>query len=392
MSQAANKNKPTTSDGKSWLKRSVAHYGVLFSTPSLRYSRLTPSFTRQKRSRRSSNHLFRGGSNKKAMSGKSKLSTLIVLLVLIGAVVLVNANQNRIFDYFRLRGYVAPSTIAQLATQDTMNPYTRHLFYLNKPQLLPDVTSFRKDCPENQDTIVLGCYHPDQDGIYIYNVQDSALAGVQQVTAAHEVLHSVYARLSTHDRTQLDNELMDYYQHDLTDARVKAEVKIYQDTEPHDVMDEMSCTYGTEVASLPPALEAYYKKYFTNRAVIVAYEQQYETQFTQREATIAADDTQLSNLKNMIDSQQSALSSQLAQITAQRAKINGYLTDNDVADYNADVPAFNAQITSYNNTVSSLQAEVASYNQQVVARNLIAGQLTVLDKALDTRTVQTVSH
>jgi len=204
----------------------------------------------------------------------SRLASYLVLLGLIAILVLVGINRLAIQDWFKLRGYQPPAAVAQLASQDTMNNYTRHLFYLNKPQLLGTVSSFRQSCPENKDTIVLGCYHSDQNGIYIYAVADPTLAGIQQVTAAHEVLHAVYARLSSHDRAQLDSQLEAFYKDGLTDSRVLAEVKLYQQTEPHDVMDEMSCTFGTELASLPAPLEAYYHQYFTNRSAIVAYEQQ----------------------------------------------------------------------------------------------------------------------
>src|SRR5581483_1928996 len=209
----------------------------------------------------------------------------LLLVVLLAALVAVGINHQSVEDWFKLRGYQAPAAVAHLADQDTMNAYTRHLFYLNKPQLLGSVSSFRQYCPENKDTIVLGCYHPGQNGIYIYNVSDPSLAGVQQVTAAHEVLHAVYARLSAYDRATLDKSLKDFYHNGLTDQRVLDEVKLYQQTEPNDVMDEMSCTFGTELPSLPADLEAYYKRFFANRQAIVAFEQQYESAFTSRQAT-----------------------------------------------------------------------------------------------------------
>jgi hypothetical protein len=302
----------------------------------------------------------------------------LVLLLLIAILVVVGAEWQPIQDWFKLRGYQPPTPVAQLATQDTMNSYTRHLFYLNKPQLLGTVNSFRQACPENKDTIVLGCYHPDQDGIYIYAVSDPTLAGVQQVTAAHEVLHAVYARLSPKDRQTLDNELESFYKHGLTNQRVLEEVKLYQQTEPTAVMDEMSCTFGTELPSLPSTLEAYYKRYFTDRGAIVAYEQQYDAAFTSRQAAIKADDQQLSTLKQQINTQESTLETQLSQINSDKAQLDSLLAGGQNA-------AYNAEIRTYNAGVGSLRAAIASYNQLVAARNQLAGQLTTLDSAIDTR-------
>jgi len=326
--------------------------------------------------------------NKTSYRPKHRLGNLLILVVWLAILGLAVANRQAISDWWRLRGYQPPPLVAQLATQDTMDSYTRHLFYLNRPQLPSTVTSFRQDCPENKDTIVLGCYHPDQNGIFIYNVPDPTLAGVQQVTAAHEVLHAVYARLSTNDRNYVDGLLENYYQHDLHDARVQAEVKLYQQTEPHDVMDEMHSTFGTEIANLPGPLEAYYKRLFTNRAAIVAYEQQYEGEFTTRQNTIANDDQQLTAAKQQIDGEEVDLSAELNQINIDQSHLDSLRSSGQTDAYNAAVPGYNNQVDAYNNGLARLSSAIASYNQLVAARNLVAGQLTTLDNALDTRLTQ----
>jgi hypothetical protein len=231
---------------------------------------------------------------------------------------------------------------------------------------------------------VLGCYHSGQNGIFIYNVQDSSLNGVQQVTAAHEVLHSVYARLSNKAKTTLDSELEDYYLHDLTDSTVKAEVKIYQQTEPGSVMDEMSCTFGTEIANLPPGLNAYYKQYFSNRAVIVGYEQQYQAEFTTRENEVNQYDAQLSTIKSQISSKTSQLNSQLGAINSEQPNLVSERSD-DVEAYNAAVPVYNQLVDTYNSEATTAQNLINQYNQVVATRNQAAGALDSLDHALDTR-------
>lgn len=310
------------------------------------------------------------------------LAFLVLWVILLALI----ANKHQaISDWWLLRGYQPPDAIARLADQDTMTGYTRHLFYLNKPQLLSMVASFRKDCPENEDTIVLGCYHPNQQGIFIYNVQDQSLSGVTQVTAAHEALHAIYGRLSDKQRAYVNGLLNDYYEHGLTDQQVKAEIALYKKTEPHDVTDEMNSTFGTEIAHLPPALEAYYKQYFTNRAAIVAYEQQYDEEFTTRQATITADDMQLAAMKQQITDQEASLSNQLNSLNTQRAQLDSLLASGNAAAYNDGADAYNAQVAAYNGGIKSLQAAITQYNQLVAARNNVAGELTTLDKAVDTR-------
>lgn len=313
----------------------------------------------------------------------------MVLLALVG---LAFANRQNIYDWWRLRGYQPPANIQQLADQDTMTGYTRHLFYLNKPQLLSTVSSFRKYCPENKDTIVLGCYHSGQKGIYIYNVQDPSLNGVTQVTAAHEVLHATYARLSPKDRSYVDGLLNDYYKNGLTNQQVKDEIKLYQQTEPNAVTDEMNSTFGTEIANLPPPLEAYYKRFFSNRSAIVAYEQQYDAEFSRRQAAIASDDQQLASMKQQIDSQEAALQAEQNQLEATQSRLKSLLAAGQTDEYNAQIPSYNSQVNSYNSDIASLKNLISQYNQLVTARNALADELATLDKALDTRlTPQTQS-
>lgn len=323
-------------------------------------------------------------------TGRSKVTTTIVLLLVWLAVGAILINEQRIFDYIKLRGYNPPQAVVDLARQDTLTTAAEHLFYLNKPGVLSTVSSFRQYCPENEDTIVLGCYHSSQSGIYVYNVPDPALAGVQQVTAAHETLHAAYDRLGSGEKKSVNRMLQDYYDHGLTDAQVKSEIAIYMKTEPTAVVDEMHSIFGTEVGSLPAPLEAYYRRYFSDRSKVIAYRDQYQAQFTQRQSTIAEDDKQLTNIKSTIDVQQSSIDARLTQISSDRSRINGFLRNNQTAEYNAAVPGFNAEIDGYNVAVQSLRSKIDSYNQLVAARNLVAGQLSILDKALDTRTTTTV--
>jgi hypothetical protein len=309
----------------------------------------------------------------------------VVLAIWLVLVALFILNSQRISDWWRLRGYVPPVAVAQLANEDTMTSYTRHLFYLNRPQLLSSVTSFRAHCPEDENTIVLGCYHPGQNGIFIYAVTDPTLSGVQQVTAAHEVLHAAYARLTSSARAQLNAELVNYYKHGLNNPLVKAEVQLYQKTEPGSVMDEMSCTFGTEIATLPPSLNAYYSQYFTDRQAIVAYEQKYQAAFSSRQAIVMQDDAQLANLKSQIDTMEVQMKSSLTNLNSQLNNLVSLRTAQNIPAYNAGVPGYNSDIDAYNANVQTVETLVNQYNQLVAVRNQVAGQVTTLASDLDTR-------
>jgi uncharacterized protein YukE len=289
-------------------------------------------------------------------------------------------------DWWQLRDYTPPVVVSSLANQDTMTANAQHVFYVNHPDVEADVNQFRADCQETEKTIVLGCYHGNQAGIFIYNVNDdSRLAGVQQVTAAHEMLHAAYDRLSAKDKKQIDSKLEDFYHNDLHDQRVIDTINTYKQTEPNDVVNEMHSVFGSEVGNLTPQLEAYYKRYFINRQTIVNYANSYENEFTSRTNQIKADDGQLAQMKVQIDQTEAALQVELNQINSDRRRLEALRSSDQAQAYNSEVDSFNSEVSSYNSGVEKLRGQIAAYNQLVATRNALASELSSLSQALDTR-------
>lgn len=319
------------------------------------------------------------------MRTAKRIIGVLLTLAVLAVPVLVYFNAQALTDWWQLRGYTPPKAVAALASQDTMTTYARHIFYVNHPDLESNASQFRNDCNESEQTIVLGCYRSDQDGIFIYDVQDKRLAGVEQVTAAHEMLHAAYDRLSDKDKKNVDNMLTDYYNHGLTDKRVKSTIDEYRKTEPNDLVNEMHSIFGTEIAHLPAPLEKYYTRYFTNRQAVIGFEQSYQGEFTSRENQIRKDDTKLATMKADIESEEASLQSQAQTINADRQQLDNQKASGDTAGYNAGVPGFNREVQAYNAGVLRLRQDITAYNQLVKERNAIATELTSLDQALDTR-------
>jgi hypothetical protein len=171
-----------------------------------------------------------------------------------------------------------------------MTPGARRLFYVYRP-VLEDKGSFNQHCSNSEQTIVLGCYIEHQ-GIYLYNISDQRLNGVIEVTAAHEMLHGAYDRLSDKERQRIDG-LTAGVAASLTDERIKSTVENYRKKDPSVVPNELHSILATEVRNLPPDLEAYYGRYFTNRKAIVDLADQYKQAFTEREDHVKSIDAQL---------------------------------------------------------------------------------------------------
>ena len=307
---------------------------------------------------------------------------LVLLLFCIAATVGALVERQNLTDWWRLRNYTAPPVVAQLATQDSMTSYARKVFYVNQPNIIGG-SGFGDSCPNNggEQTIVLGCYHSSQSGIYLLNVSDPLLSGVEQVTAAHEMLHAAYERLSGSDRQRVDEMLQSYYDHDLHDARILSTIAAYQKSEPHDVVNEMHSVFGSEVKTLPLALENYYKRYFHNRGQVVANADKYQAQFTSRQTIVAQDDAALASLKTKIDNQEADLKTKLNSINNQQAVLVK-LRSTNVPAYNAAVPGYNQQVDAYNSEADGVQRYIDQFNQLVISRNKVALEEDQLVKEL----------
>jgi len=295
----------------------------------------------------------------------------------------VYVNRQGVYDWLKLYNYSVPANISALATATTMNNKGQHIFYVQH-QTLDDKAAFNNHCSkESEHTIVLGCYHPPQNGIYVYDVEDARLSGVEEVTAAHEMLHAAYDRLSKGDKRYV-NDLINKAYASVTNERIRSNIELYKQA-GDDVTNELHSILGTEVRSLPAELEQYYKRYFNDRLKVVAFSEQYEQAFTARKNQIAGYDQQLASLKQQIDQNEVSLKAQSDSLKSRRAQLDSWLANKQYDAYNSGVADFNRQVNAYNAVIDVTEGMIANYNQLVKERNSIAAEEEELYKALDSQ-------
>lgn len=320
---------------------------------------------------------------------KSALKWVVFLGVFAG-LVFGASNFQGILDWWNLKNYQPSQEVVKLADETTMKSGTRRIFYINHPQI-DDKSQFNQDCnTKPEQTIVLGCFI-NHRGIYLLNVSDPKLNGVLEVTAAHETLHGIYARLSDKDKNHVDGLLEDYYKNDLTDQRIKDEINQYQKSEPNDVVNEMHSIFGTEISSLPAPLEDYYKQYFTDRSKIVQYSNQYEKAFNDIETQAKSYDSTLSGLKQQIDSNRIQINEQAAAIDQKQREMKSMLAQGDTKGYNDQVPEFNKLIDDYNALVDQTKQEINEYNDLVEKTNDLVLQQRQLYQEINSQDINTKS-
>lgn len=309
---------------------------------------------------------------------KKATTTFIALLFIIGALLLLWANRYNIHDFIILRSYKPPSTIVQLASDDTMTPQGKRLFYVNKPQI-SDKSTFSGECKTTEQTIVLGCYTGNH--IYIEKIDDPTLDGVEQVTAAHEMLHAAYARLSPSQRSKVDAMVTAEYKK-LNDPRINSLIASYQKQEPGSTANELHSILGTEIGNIGSQLEAYYSQYFTNRAQIVTYGSDYQKVFDNLKIQADQLKADLNAQKADIEQRETALNNQSQQLSLQKSNMDSLEAGSQTAAYNARVGPYNNSVDAYNNALSALKqlisqynGEIQKYNQLVISQNSLFNEI-----------------
>lgn len=304
---------------------------------------------------------------------RSRLGPFLFLLAVLVGGAIAWTQRWALYDWRRLQSYTPSAAISELASATTMNDDSRRMFYAQHPQL-DDRSTFRAHCNEfGEITIVLGCFVP-RTGIYIFDVNDPRLAGVKEVTAAHELLHAAYERLSSSERQRVDQLTQQAYDN-LKDDRVRATVAGYQKRDSSVVPNELHSIIGTEVRDLSPELEEYYRRYFNDRKKVVAFAMEYEGAITELRDKAEAIRLELEGLKQEIEQQQDTLTSDREQL--QRDRNN--------ANTQAEVDAFNRRVNAYNTNIRELNTMINQYNALVDEYQSVAVEAQEIYKALDSR-------
>ena len=257
------------------------------------------------------------------------------------------------------------------------------VFYATKPAVAAQDT-FNKVCPRQEaGSPILGCYTND-DRIYIYDLTNEQLQGMEEVTAAHEMLHAVWYRTSEQDRQKLEDQLREAYGK-LDNAELKQRMEYYERTEPGEFVNELHSILGTEVDSLGEPLESYYSQFF-NRKPVLALHAQYSGVYTSLNARADELYQSMESLAASIQSRsaayQKALTQYIADVNSFNARANGG-SFSSASQFNAERSGLVARSNSLDAQRQSINDDIAIYDAYYNEYQKIAEQIEVLNDSLD---------
>lgn len=250
----------------------------------------------------------------------------VALLVAIGWLV---THRDRVSDQFAVWNFTPDATIRSYADRSTMTDEGRFLFYASHPSVSTG-TTFDKACAAHQEGVgILGCYIPADRTIHLFDVTDKRLDGLEEVVAAHEMLHAVWDRMSQADREAIEPLLEAEVAKRADDTTLSETLAFYATAEPGERANELHSILGTEYSDLSPELEAHYAQYFSDRGAITAMHDTSNAVFVDQAK-------QITDL--------------VAQLDALEASIN-----TDYASYNAGYDQLGVDIAAFNSRAEAGQ-------------------------------------
>lgn len=266
----------------------------------------------------------------------------IVSAVLVAGSVWLWAERQYVVDAIQYNQYTPTSTVKDIAARAGLTNDARFTFYATRPSVETSQT-FNDHCQRKEaDSPILGCYASDR--IYIFDVSDERLKGIKTVTAAHELLHAEYDRLSDSEKKRLEPLLEAAYKK-VADKDLETRMQYYDKAEPGQSINELHSILGTEYRNLGPELENYYKKYFTNRETLVTLNAQVKQQFD-------------------------SLSNEADALVNQIEKLAGTINA-DTKEYNAEVEALNAAVQAFNERAQQSGGFTTQQEFQAARNNLL---------------------
>lgn len=319
------------------------------------------------------------------MSRMRKIGKLVVLVVILASAVGVLVFRQRIVDQVKYWEYEPAPAIAAMADRSGMSDEGRFYFYVTHPRL-ESAEQFNEDCRKNESVNpVLGCYISGADTIHIYDITNQDLDGIKEVTAAHEMLHAVWARMSQAERKELGPSLRSTYERVKT-PELETRMAYYAESGEETVVSELYAILPTEVSDIGPQLESHYKKYFYDRQKVVALYVDYSVALNELDAELKTLSESLEKDRQSIEQQELRLKSDIEAMNQRVATFNsraasGYFTSNEAFERERSV------IIASQSTINARQREfirlVDSYNQKVQRLNELGGKMNQLTRSID---------
>lgn len=293
-------------------------------------------------------------------------------------------NRQFVLDQLAVWNYQPSASIVSLDDKVKFTDKGLFTFYATNP-VVAESSEFNGKCPRQEaGSPILGCY-TSADRIYVFNVNSSQLDGMKEVTAAHEMLHAVWYRMSASEQSRVGALLTVAYEKN-ANPELRTRMAYYQRTEPQAITNELHSILGTEMGNLGTELESYYGQYFKNRQLILDLHTQYNDVY---QGLYTRADTLYSTMQKLsvtIDARSVAYDDSVTKLSADIDRFNTRANSGDfdsVSQFNTEKAALVRRSNKLETERTAIYADIASYNSLYDEYKVIASQIELLNNSVD---------
>ncbi|MDB5161550.1 MAG: hypothetical protein JWM52_58 [Candidatus Saccharibacteria bacterium] len=322
------------------------------------------------------------------MSDKKHNHLALILTISASLITLVVAtwllfNRQYVIDQISAWSYHEPADVKTI--QDRIDLTDKGLLYFQATQpVVASSDDFNKDCPRQETgSPILGCYATGR--IYIYNITNSQLDGIEEVTAAHEMLHAIWDRMSASEKKNLGTMLRNQYAK-IQDPDLKTRMDYYARTEPGEFENELHSIIGTEIASLNPELETYYAQYFKDRTKVTDLHAKYSAVFAALTTESDTLYTELVTLGKDIETRSNQYNVDVAALKTDITSFNERADSgsfSSLSDFNRERATLVSRSSQLESDRISINADIATYQTKYNRYQELSDQIKILNKSID---------
>lgn len=314
----------------------------------------------------------------------------VIAMIVVGAIlagaVWIALNPQRVTDQLAVWSFKPSAALEGYVDRSLFTDEGRFLFFASQPVIAPEGEFDDVCASRSEDVGILGCYLPNEQTIFLYDVTDARLDGLEEAVAAHELLHAVWDRMSQADR----DALAPYLEAEVTaradDEDLAQTLAFYAENEPAERLNELHSIVATEFDEIAPELEAHYAKYFVDRSVIAALHEKSNAVFEEQARAITELVAQIDEIAASIDEDYATYNSGYDELNADIDNFNARADSGDFssqAQFNAERAELLQRQANLDALYSSIEARVAQYDDLVAQLDDLNAVLAGLNESIN---------
>ena len=315
-----------------------------------------------------------------------KVFSLILSAAIIAVSIWAILNRQYVLDQLSVWTFQPSAAVQNISQRTALTQKGELTFYATRPAI-DTRDAFNQACPRQEtNSPILGCYTGD-DRIFIYDITNQQLDGIEEVTAVHEMLHAQWKRTSAAEKATLTTQLEAAY-NSIDDAKLKERMDYYKRTEPGEFVNELHSILGTEFPNLGSSLESYYSQFFSREKVLAlhnAYNSVYTALYTQADEL----SSKMEALGTKINSESEAYTAATKQLSADINSFNTRANNgsfSSMKEFNTERASLVARSNALDQQREIINGDIDTYNSYYAQYKEVASQVDALNGSIDSFT------